>query len=347
MASTARTSLGRRLRLAVAGAVALTTLTTTTTAIAAAEPPMQTARSGASPDLLHGVRSRTPVFVLDKGRFSTFDAPGEGAGEFQRINNRGEIVGAYVKQQQEPDSVFGGYRRDRRGGFTKFDVPGAVSTTPLDLNDRGQIVGNYQVELGGALRGFLRDARGRYTAIEVPGSVQTQAIGINDHGQIVGDYIDAAGGFHGYLWTRGRFVTIDGPVGTGATLTNLDNRGQIIGVYAPTGDPMRLDGFVLRGGRYTTFDLDDTALTFPLAINDRGQIAGFTADAFSDTADSNLHGFVLRRGVGGPVTRIDAPGATVTGAMGINDQGTIVGLYLNPNAAPSPPTGKPPTGRMA
>jgi probable HAF family extracellular repeat protein len=144
----------------------------------------------------------------------------------------------------------------------------------LDNNDRGELVGNYQVEVGGALRGFLRDRRGRYTTIQVPGSLQTQAAGINNRGQVVGDYQDAAGRFHGYLWTRGRFTTIDGPAGTGVSLTNLNDRGQIIGLYAPTGDSTRLDGFVLSRGRYTTFDPDDNALTLPLGINDRGQVVG-------------------------------------------------------------------------
>jgi probable HAF family extracellular repeat protein len=340
MASTARPN--RRLRLAVAGAAVVTVLTTAT---AAASPPTPMgdaapmgvqapgmARSGARPNVPSGPRSRLPVFVLDKGRFTAFDAPGQEAAEFQRINNRGEIVGSYSTARDAP---LAGYLRDKRGRFTEIAVPGAVATAPLDNNDRGELVGNYQVEVGGALRGFLRDRRGRYTTIQVPGSLQTQAAGINNRGQVVGDYQDAAGRLHGYLWTRGRFTTIDGPAGTGATLTNLNDRGQIIGLYAPTGDPTRLDGFVLSRGRYTTFDPDDNALTLPLGINDRGMIAGYTAAQFDATADANAHGFLLRRGAGGPVTRIDVPGALGTGAMGINDRGQVVGVYINPDAAPT------------
>jgi probable HAF family extracellular repeat protein len=240
MASTARPN--RRLRLAVAGAAVVTVLTTAT---AAASPPTPMgdaapmgvqapgmARSGARPNVPSGPRSRLPVFVLDKGRFTAFDAPGQEAAEFQRINNRGEIVGSYSTARDAP---LAGYLRDKRGRFTEIAVPGAVATAPLDNNDRGELVGNYQVEVGGALRGFLRDRRGRYTTIQVPGSLQTQAAGINNRGQVVGDYQDAAGRFHGYLWTRGRFTTIDGPAGTGASLTNLNDRGQIIGLYAPPG----------------------------------------------------------------------------------------------------------------
>jgi hypothetical protein len=55
------------------------------------------ARSGARPNVPNSPRSRLPVFVLDKGRFTAFDAPGQKAAEFQRINNRGEIVGSYSK----------------------------------------------------------------------------------------------------------------------------------------------------------------------------------------------------------------------------------------------------------
>ena len=162
---------------------------------------------GGRADRSTGPRSRLPVFVLDKGRFSAFDAPGQEAAEFQRINNRGQIVGSYSTGRDAP---LAGYLRDQRGRFTEIAVPGAVATAPLGNNDRGELVGNYQVEVGGAIRGFLRDRRGRFRTIPVPGAVSTQAYGINNHGQVVGDYQDAAGSFHGYLWTGGRFTTIDG-----------------------------------------------------------------------------------------------------------------------------------------
>jgi hypothetical protein len=45
-------------------------------------------------------------------------------------------------------------------------------------------------------------------------------------------------------------------------------------------------------------------------------------------------GFLLARGARGPFTWIDFPGAPRTQVGGINDQGTIVGRYENPAAAP-------------
>ena len=50
-----------------------------------------------------------------------------------------------------------------------------------------------------------------------------------------------------------------------------------------------------------------------------------------------LHGFLLAKGVEGPFTPIDFPGAPGTGATGINDRGQIVGIYENPDAAPDRP----------
>ena len=69
----------------------------------------------------------------------------------------------------------------------------------------------------------------------------------------------------------------------------------------------------------------------PSGINNRGQIVGYTA---SDLAQTELHGFLLAKGVKGPFTPIDFPGAPKTAAFDINDRGQIVGGYENPDAAP-------------
>jgi probable HAF family extracellular repeat protein len=312
----------RRLLLGLLGAGALLSFTSSPATVAAAgEPPGR----GCSQDVC--------VFVLDRGQITAFDTPGLGPAEFQRINNQGQIVGSYMKGADAP---LAGYLRDERGRITQIAVPGAVTTSPLGIDDHGEIVGNFQREVGGAFHGFLRDERGRYTTIDVPGAVATQAFGINNRGQVVGGYTGADGVPHGYLWTGGRVTTIDGPQGTGATLTSVNDRGQIVGVYQPSAaTPGRLDGFLLGEGRYTPFDLDDAALTVPLGINNRGEIAGFTGAQFTATAASQAHGFVLRRGAGGPATRIDVPGGLATGALGINDRGSIVGVYVRSETAPS------------
>jgi probable HAF family extracellular repeat protein len=167
--------------------------------------------------------------------------------------------------------------------------------------------------------------------------VTTQAFGINNQGLVVGDYYRADGVPHGFVWRRGRFTTVDGPLGTGATLTDLDDRGRIIGLSSSDpANPGTSAGFQLQQRRYSTFAVPGAPLTFPLAVNNRGQIVGFSALRFALEEDSDTRGFVLRNGAGGPLTRIDVPGAFGSGATGINDHGTIVGLDGNPDAAQGP-----------
>ena len=277
-------------------------------------------------------RSQVPVFVLDRGRFVTFDPPGAQANELVDINSRDQVAGTYIDTDGTTNR---GFLRDERGRTTLFDYPGATGTFVNKVNDRGEIVGNY-VDQAGARHGYLRDAKGRFSTVRVPGAVSTQAVGLDDRGRVVGDYTLPDGSIHGYVWENRRVTTVDGPEHSGATLTGINERGDIIGVYAP--DPAnpaaRLAGFLLRKGRYSTIALPDAPFTLPFDINNRGQMAGFTADALPLPDATAVHGFVLREGPGGPVTPIDVPGAPATLASGIDDRGRVAGLYLNPNTTP-------------
>jgi probable HAF family extracellular repeat protein len=350
MASTPH-ALGRRIRLIIATAIAVATLVI---AAAARLPAADLGASVAGPDLAASVapdpsrasyrpssdhrgsrpRTEAPVFVLSRGRFSAFDAPEVGSNHFPRINNRGDVVGEYIKT--DPDAGAGGFWRDRRGRITEIAYPGSFETIPLEVNDHQVMVGNHRIADGGPLRGFLRDRRGHYRTIRVPGAAETQAYAINNRGQIVGDYTNPDGTIHGYLWHNGRFTTIDGPDGTGATLTDINDRGQILGVYSTR--PDTLSGFLHHRGRYTTIDHPDAPYTIPLGINTRGHIVGSTYDAL-EGATTEAHGFLLSDGADGPFTPIDIPGAIVgTNATGINDRGQIVGRYGNPNPTTNQPT---------
>src|SRR5262245_54149006 len=69
-------------------------------------------------------QSAGPVFVLDEGGFSAFDAPGVSANELIDINRHGQIAGTYVAE----NGVSHGFLRDERGRFARFDFPGASVT---------------------------------------------------------------------------------------------------------------------------------------------------------------------------------------------------------------------------
>jgi probable HAF family extracellular repeat protein len=266
------------------------------------------------------------VFIVDRGRFTTVELPFDQLQDFVRFNNRGEIVGGYVPADPPNDAVaYRGYLRDRRGTTTLIDFPGAIATLPQDISDAGQIVGKYSRTPTGETRGFLRDRRGRYRTIHPPGAVRSQAFGINNRGQVVGEFLDAAGTFHGFLWTEGRFTVLDRPGSAGTSATDVNDRGHVVGLSVDQAGSYR--GFLLARGRYRGFDVPfGQQFLFPPAVNNRDQIVG-TAFTLADGALVESHGFVLRNGVAGPFGQIDVPGADLTGAFGITDRGSIIGLY--------------------
>jgi uncharacterized membrane protein len=253
MASTARPYLGRLLRLAVAGAVVIAL----TAAAAAAAPPTRTGDApsmGVQADGLSrlgagdsgsgtGLRSPFPAFLLDRGRYTAFEAPRPGVELYPLgINNRGQISGEYVRVGDDgiPDSE-SGFVRDQRGRTTVLDVPGAKGTEAVKVNDRGQVIGYYLDDL-----------------TSQPGTI------------------------HGYLWDRGRLVTIaahDAPV----TLpSDINNRGQIVGqlrtdvTVSPADDPGTRGFLLAKGveGPFTPVNFPGAPRSIANGINDRGQIVG-------------------------------------------------------------------------
>jgi uncharacterized membrane protein len=198
--ASARPNLGRRLRLAVAGAAVATALTTATAA--AVVPSAQTSASKTTrPDPGSGgtgPRSEFPGFLLDRGRYRTIAAPDPGVELYPLgVNNRGQISGEYVRVGPDaiPDSE-SGFVRDQRGRTTVLDVPGAKGTEAVKINDRGQVVGQLRTDVtvppadDPGTGGFLlaKSVKGPFTRVGFPGAPRSIANGLNDRGQIVGNY---------------------------------------------------------------------------------------------------------------------------------------------------------------
>jgi len=137
------------------------------------------------------------------------------------------------------------------------------------------------------------------TIIDVPGARETQAYGLNNHGDIAGFYKDTAGKQHGFLMRKGvLYYPIDAPV-AGTTYTQIwgiNEAGDMVGSYAaPTGAPPTLvqHGFVLRKGRFTSFDVPDSTFTSGFAINTEGDVTGH----YGTPPSGKMRGYLLRNGV--------------------------------------------------
>jgi probable HAF family extracellular repeat protein len=277
--------------------------------------------------------------------FATVDVPLPdrqlGFTSFQDINDRGQIVGAFTNSDLGPYGFLLNFKKKVRS--TEIRCPGkdVVSTAPQSINGHGEIAGFATVVverikipqpphkiLITEIKGFFRDRGGKCTIIDFPGANLTEATGVNDGGQVVGDYRDANTGiFHGFLWDAGQFLTIDVPFPE-TSLTGpsgINNVGQIVGFYDDDNVGNRR-GFLYDNGIFTSFDFPDAVVTLPFDINDNGQIVGL----FVVDRGSIARSFVLDDGT---FTTFDVPfpGILFTEVRGINNQGQIVGRYVENN----------------
>jgi uncharacterized membrane protein len=276
-------------------------------------------------------RAAIAGFVLDKGRYRPIEPPGAATQTLAfGIDNRGRIVGGF----DDADGRAHGFLRERSGRYRTIDVPGAYATIATRINERGQISGDYfetkEKFDQGLKRGFLLD-RGRFRRIDVPGADSTEAVGLDNRGRVVGeaftlDPLDV----RGYLWDDGLVKRIDVPGAAFTGAEEINERGQIAGTYGNDPTQAVTRGYLLDRGRFRTFAAPGGPFTQVFGLNNRGQIAGYVA---ADELLNDAHGFLLAKGVDGPFTPIDFPGAPRTIAIGINDLGAVVGAYDNPNAA--------------
>jgi hypothetical protein len=149
------------------------------------------------------------------GRFTIFDAPNAGTGQYQGtgcpgcnmgVNYSGAIAGSTI----DGNDVFHGFLRSPDGKFITFEATGAgtaagqgtgcFSDCPMSLNDSGEITGSYW-DSDSVQHGFVRTPEGSFVTIDPEGSVGTQPESINESGTIVGYYVDANVVYHGFIAT--------------------------------------------------------------------------------------------------------------------------------------------------
>ena len=289
------------------------------------------AGAGAHGRSLRGRRTREPRnpiagFVLDEGRYRTIEHPDAATQTYAFGNDdRGRIVGLY-------DDADGGCTVScvsETAATGRSTAPGPTRPIATRINDRGQITGDCFTTKErfeqGLKRGFLLD-RGRFITVNVPGSDSTEAVGLDNRGRVVGETGTLEPfDLYGYLWEDGRITRIDVPGADVTGAEEINERGQIAGTYGD--DPARVAtrGYLLDKGKFRTFAAPGGPVTQVFGLNNRGQIAGYVA---ADDQLNDAHGFLLlAKGVGGPFTQVDVPGALRTIALGINDEGQVVGTF--------------------
>lgn len=231
--------------------------------------------------------------------------------------------------------------------FTTVDVPLAPppsklsADTEINGNSRLGVVGQY-TDVGGVIHGFTYNGS-TFTTIDAPTGLSTVLNGINATGQITGTYQDTKKkGFNAFFLptTPGTFTTITPPGSVHADAGNINSQGQIVGAFR-TSDGYR-HGYVWDSVSSTfivpSFNNPDDAGgppaggTVPFGINDGSQtsppqiVGDFVAGPNSGLQEGARYGFLLSNGA---YTTIAPPNAVITVAEGINNSGTIVGVFVD------------------
>jgi len=210
----------------------------------------------------------------------------------------------------------------------------------MGINNFGLIAGFYgSGAAGDPNQGFLLTRPGTFTPENFPGSAQTQLTGLNDLGVKVGYFYKTNEGTaidnqFGFYLSGGVFHEVNNPktpkpadVQAGVSpqienqLMGVNDHNIAVGFYNDAAGHSHGYTYNINSGTFSADINDPNAVsTVSAAINNLGGIAGFYTDA-----QGAIHGFLNHNN---HFTTVDAPGASETELLGINDFGVAVGFDM-------------------
>ncbi|HTT90102.1 MAG TPA: hypothetical protein VMF65_11165, partial [Acidimicrobiales bacterium] len=217
------------------------------------------------------------------------------------------------------------------------NFPGSTQTQVTGLNNRSAEVGFQSPTDTGtdADYGWYSLDNGRtFTQVDVglpsgvaPGATPvTQLLGVNDFNVAVGFENDSNGNAHGFTYNirsnKTEFTNIAGA--TSVTDAAINDLSQVAGFF--TAASGTVESFLTNGRGITSFAYPGAASTEALGVNNHGEVAGVYTTGSGSSAQNFGFTWTQRSGF----TTIDDPnGMGMTTVNGINDQGDLVGFYVD------------------
>jgi len=230
----------------------------------------------------------------------------------QAINNHGHIVGQSASVGS-PGTSFPVVYKD--GAMHRIALPSLYqgeNGTATAINDYGQIIG----KCGGYGGGAYFNDNGVATLI---GEGDYNPLGINNIGQVVGDRYTTNLGWHAFLYEDGVITDLHSELGIDSKAIGINDSSQITGKYVSGLDT---HAFLYDDGVVTDLGTLGGTTSWGRAINNLSQIVGE-----SQTESGYDHAFLYENGIMRNLGTL--PGLAHSYAVGINDEGWIVGYSRN------------------
>ncbi len=204
----------------------------------------------------------------------------------------------------------------------------------LGINNAGEIAGYFGIGSDQhPNKGYTIQqpyAQPSFTNENYPNSVQTQVTGLNSFGTTVGFEVDAAGNNLGFVDQGGNFTLIQDPnlppgsVAGGTAfeqLLGVNDAGVAVGFYNDANTNAHGFEYNIATQSFTEIDVAGATATTVTGINNEGVLSGI------DVVGGVTEGFIDNNGT---ITQLTGPaGATSTQALGLNDQGQVVGDFMD------------------
>jgi hypothetical protein len=162
----------------------------------------------------------------------------------------------------------------------RFDMTGIAFDPNSDCSD---IFGGPCVQ--GVL---LNTSLSLFQIFHPPGAVSTYPIGLNNSNQLVGGYQNSTGEYHAFFSDEGKtFINVDPPNSAygPAPAWSINDNMEICVTYLNTSGIQQ--GFLLRKGNFSTFNIPNSLSTSLMSITNNGQLSGFYVDL-----DDTPHAFI-------------------------------------------------------
>ncbi len=230
------------------------------------------------------------------------------------INEHREITGYHTNVPGKH-----GFTLELRGSFSDENFPNSAQTQVVGINDQGKTVGFY-IDAGGNTHGFEKDHD--FASVDLPGTTFNQLLGINNRNQEAGYYQDGAGLQHGYIrQPNGDFEVLNLKMPS-SQATGINDDGDLVGFEQSSPSATTSEGFLRTRDGVKVLQFPGSKVTQALGINNRDEVVGSYTDG-----NGNMHGFRYRDG---QYTSIDVPGGANTVINGVNDEGWVVGFFVDP-----------------